>query len=56
MKKLIPNLWTIKIHKCDISLQPNISVIGSPTYNLSKFLVKIISPLLNYKYSVFNLT
>ena len=32
-----------------------VSFIGSPTYNLSKFLVKIISPLLNYKYSVFNL-
>ena len=36
------------------SVTSKFSFIGSPTYNLSKLLVKIISPLLNYKYSLFN--
>ena len=31
-----------KIHKPDIPLRPNVACIGSPTYNLSKF---VISPL-----------
>ena len=31
-----------------------VSFIVSPTYDLSKFLVKIISTLLNYKCFVFN--
>ena len=44
-----------KIYKCDIPLQFIASFIGSPTYNLYKFIVKIILPLLNYKYSALEL-
>ena len=34
-----------KIHKPDIPLRPIAACIGSPTYNLSKFISSVISPL-----------
>ena len=34
-----------KIHKPDIPLRPIVACIGSPTYNLSKFISSVISPL-----------
>ena len=43
-----------KIHKPDIPLRPITSSIGSSTYELSKHLVAVISPLQNNKYSVKN--
>jgi len=43
-----------KIHKANIPLRPITSSIGSPTYNLSKHLVSILSPLLNNMYTVKN--
>ena len=34
-----------KVHKPEVPLRPIVSFIGSPTYNLSKHLVTILSPL-----------
>ena len=43
-----------KIHKENVPLRPITSVVGSPTYELSKYLAKILSPLQNNKYTVKN--
>ena len=41
-----PELYGLpKIHKPEVSLRPIVSSIDSPTYNLAKFLTRIISPL-----------
>ena len=37
--------WLPKIHKLGIPLRPVVSCIGSPSYYLSKFISKMISPL-----------
>ena len=42
-----PRLYGLpKIHKPGIPLRPIVSFVGSPTYNLSKFLANILSPLI----------
>ena len=42
----IPLLYGLpKVHKPEVPLKPIVSFIGSPTYNLSKHLVTILSPL-----------
>lgn len=41
-----------KIHKPNKPLRPITSCVGSATYNLSKHLVPILSPLLNHRYDV----
>ena len=41
-----------KIHKDGVPLRPIISQIGSYTYDLAKFLVPILSPLMKNEYSV----
>ena len=43
-----------KIHKPGIPLRPITSCINAPTYNVSRHLVSILSPLLEEKYSVTN--
>ena len=43
-----------KIHKENVPLRPIMSAIGSPTYELSKYLANILSPLQNNKYTVKN--
>ena len=43
-----------KVHKTGMPLRPITSSIGAPTYNLSKYLASILSPLLHNKYSVNN--
>ncbi|CAK9810876.1 hypothetical protein ANTPLA_LOCUS6713 [Anthophora plagiata] len=41
-----PRLYGLpKIHKPDVPLRPIVSAIGSPTYNLAKYLTKILKPL-----------
>lgn len=41
-----PQLYGLpKIHKQGTPLRPIVSAIGSPTYDIAKFLIKIISPL-----------
>ncbi|XP_064478913.1 uncharacterized protein LOC135392149 [Ornithodoros turicata] len=43
---LTPRLYGLpKIHKPDCPLRPIVSFIGSPTYNLSKHLVNLITPV-----------
>ena len=66
MKKLIRNVITIyvvlmlslrgfmKIHKSSVPLRPIVSFVNSPTYNLSKFLSRVLSSLLKNNYSVRN--
>ena len=43
-----------KIHKPGIPLRPITSCVNAPTYNVSRHLVSILSPLLEEKYSVTN--
>ena len=43
-----------KVHKVTVPLRPIVSFINSPTYNLSKFLSRILSSLLVNRYSVRN--
>ena len=45
---------TPKIHKPDMPLRPITSSTGSPTYELSKHLTTLLTPLLRNKYSVKN--
>jgi hypothetical protein len=45
-----------KIHKPDIPLRPITSSISFPTYNLSKHLVIVLSPLIKGRYTVRNST
>ena len=60
--KMRPNEATIakfygvpKIHKDNNPLRPTVSLPGSPTYNLSKYLAEIFKPLVNTSpYSVKN--
>ena len=40
------------MHKSDIPLRPIVSFIGAPTYQLSKFLVNVLSRLLTYDFSI----
>ena len=41
-----PQLYGLpKIHKPEVPLRPIVSSINSPTYNLAKFLTRIVSPL-----------
>ena len=43
---VIPRIYgLVKIHKDNYPLRPIVSMIGSPLYNVSKFLANIISPL-----------
>ena len=43
-----------KVHKSTVPLRPITSCINFPTYNLSKHLVQILSPLITEKYTVKN--
>ena len=43
-----------KVHKVNLPLRPIVAFIGSPTYNLSKFLIHVLVPLLKQTYSVKN--
>ena len=41
-----PRIYSLpKIHKPDVPLRPIVSCIGSPTYQLSKYITSLISPL-----------
>ena len=54
-KGVMPRFYGLaKIHKANLPLRPIVSFVNSPTYNLSKFLCKIVSPLLKNLYSVKN--
>ena len=54
-KGVTPKIYGLtKIHKESVSLRPIVSFIGSPLYNLSKFLVDILSPIVNLKFCVKN--
>ena len=43
---LVPRIYgLLKIHKQGTPLRPIINTIGSPTYNLAKYLAKLLKPL-----------
>ena len=43
-----------KVHKVNLPLRPIVAFVGSPTHNLSKFLINVLPPLLKQTYSVKN--
>ena len=54
-KSVTPKIYGLpKLHKSGIPLRPIVSFIGAPTYQLSKFLVNVLSPLLTYDFSINN--
>ena len=54
-KGVIPRFYALpKVHKVFVPFHPIASFINSPTYNLSKFLSRILSSLLVNRYSVRN--
>ena len=54
-KCVTPRFYRLpKIHKASVPVRPNVSFINSPTYNLSKFLSRILFSLLVNRYSVRN--
>ena len=54
-KVVIPRFYGLpKVHKVSVPLRPIVSFINSPTYNLSKFLSRILSRLSVNRYSVRN--
>ena len=54
-KSVIPKIYGLpKLHKSGIPHRPIVSFIGAPTYQLSKFLVNVLSPLLTYDFSINN--
>ena len=54
-KAVMPRFYGLpKIHKVNVPLRPIVSFVNSPTYNISKFLSKIIKPLMTNRFSVTN--
>ena len=54
-KGVTPKIYSLPIiHKESVPLRPIVSLIGSPLYNLSKFLVDILSPIINLEFCVKN--
>ena len=55
IKGVKPKIYGLpKVHKVNLPLRPIVAFVGSPTYNLSKFLIIVLSPLLKQTYSVKN--
>ena len=51
----MPKIYGLpKVHKVNSLLRPIVAFVGSPTYNLIKFLINVLSPLLKQTYSVKN--
>ena len=54
-KGVTPKIYGLpKIHQESVSLRPTVSFIGSPLYNLSKFLVDTFSLIVNLEFCVKN--
>ena len=57
IKGVTPKIYGLpKVHKVNLPLRPVVAFVGSPTHNLSKFLINVLSPLLKQTYSVKNST
>ena len=51
----MPRIYGLpEVHKLNVPLRPIVSFVNSPTYSFSKFLCKIVSPLLKNTYTVSN--
>jgi hypothetical protein len=47
--KITPRIYGLpKIHKDEFPLRPIVNTIGSPTYELAKYVAKILSPLVGH--------
>ena len=45
-KEITPRIYDLpKLHKEGVPLQPIVNTIGSPTYELAKYVAKILGPL-----------
>ena len=45
-REITPRIYGLpKIHKEEVPLRPIVNTIGSPTYELAKYLAKILGPL-----------
>ena len=50
-----PKIYVLpKVLEVNLSLRPIVAFVGSPTYNLSKFLIDVLPPLLMQTYCVKN--
>ena len=48
----LPLLYGLpKVHKTGVPLRPIVSFVNSPTYHLSKYLSRVLSPLVGYSHS-----
>ena len=55
LQSVTPKIYGLpKLHKSSIRLTAIVSFIGAPTYQLSKFLVNVLSYLLTYDFSINN--
>ena len=55
IKGVTPKIYGLpKVHKVNLPLRPIVAFVGSPTYNLSKFLINVLSLLFKQTYSVKN--
>ena len=53
IKCVSPKIHSLpKVHKVNLPLRPIVAFVGSLTYNLSKLLINVLSPLLKQTYSV----
>ena len=57
IKDVTPKIYGLpKVHKVNLTLRPMVAFVGSPTYNLLKFLINVLSPFLKQTYFVKNST
>ena len=55
IKGVTPKIYCLpKVHKVNLPLRHIVAFVGSATYNLSKFLTNVLSPLLKQTYSLKN--
>ena len=55
IKGVTPKIYSLpKVHKVNLLLRLIVAFVGSPTCNLSKFLINVLPPLLKQIYSVKN--
>ena len=55
IRGVTPKIYSLpKVHKVNLSLRPIVVFVRSPKYNMFKFLINVLSPLLKQTYSVKN--
>ena len=55
IKGVTPKIYSLLlVHKANLPLRPIVAFVGSPTYNLFKFLINVLPPLLKQTYFELN--